>query len=75
MWWYEYAWPKEWHYLEVWPFWRKCVTMGLSFKILVLAAWKPVSSCFPLEEVVELSDPPVFCQLGNCRAPALMIMA
>ena len=27
MWWFEYTWPREWHYQEVWPCWRKCVTV------------------------------------------------
>jgi hypothetical protein len=29
---------------EVWPCWRKCVTVGLGFKTLILAAWKPIFS-------------------------------
>ena len=24
----------------VWPFWSKCVTVGVGFKTLILAAWK-----------------------------------
>jgi hypothetical protein len=44
LWWLEYAWPREWHYLEVWPGWRKGVTVGVGFKTLILAAWKPVFS-------------------------------
>jgi hypothetical protein len=31
LWWFEYSWPREWHYLEVWPWWRKCVTVGVGF--------------------------------------------
>jgi hypothetical protein len=23
VWWFEYAWPREWHYLEVWPCWSR----------------------------------------------------
>jgi hypothetical protein len=43
-WWFEYAWPREWHCLEVWPCWSRCVTVGLGFKTLILAAWKPLFS-------------------------------
>jgi hypothetical protein len=39
---FEYAWPREWHYLEVWPHWSRCVTMDVGFKTLLLAAWKLV---------------------------------
>ena len=40
--WFEYALPRGWHHLEVWPCWSRCVTVGVSFKTLILAAWKPV---------------------------------
>ena len=33
----EYAWAQEWHYLEVWPCWSRCVTVGMGFKTLFLA--------------------------------------
>jgi hypothetical protein len=26
------------------PYWKKCVTVGVDFKTLLLAAWKPVFS-------------------------------
>ena len=42
LWWFEYAWPREWHYQEVRPCWSRCVTVGVGFDTLVLAAWKPV---------------------------------
>ena len=29
-----------WHYLEVWPCWRKRVTVGMGFKTLVLAVFR-----------------------------------
>ena len=35
---FAYAWLREWHYLEVWPYWSRCVTVGLGFNTLVLAA-------------------------------------
>jgi hypothetical protein len=44
LWLFEYAWPREWHYLEVWHFWSKCVTVGVGFKALILAAWKSAFS-------------------------------
>jgi len=34
--WFEYAWPREWHNLEVWPCWSRCVTVGVGFKTLIL---------------------------------------
>jgi hypothetical protein len=37
--WFEYAWPREWHYLEEWPCWNRCVTVVVGFKTLTLAAW------------------------------------
>ena len=39
VWWFEYAWLREWHYLETWPCWRKCLTVGMAFKSFILAAW------------------------------------
>ena len=42
--WFEYVLPREWHYLEVWPCWSKCVTVGVGSKTLFLAAWKSVFS-------------------------------
>jgi hypothetical protein len=27
---------------EVWPCWRKCVTVGLGFDTLLLAAWETI---------------------------------
>jgi hypothetical protein len=27
---------------QVWPCWSGCVTVDVGFKILILAAWKPV---------------------------------
>lgn len=24
LWWFEYAWPRKWQYLEVWPCWSEC---------------------------------------------------
>jgi hypothetical protein len=33
---------RELHYLEVWPCWCRCVTVGMDYNTLVLAAWKPV---------------------------------
>jgi hypothetical protein len=32
LWWFEYAWPREWHYKEMWPCWRKCVTVGWALR-------------------------------------------
>jgi hypothetical protein len=34
---------------------------GVSFKILVLAAWRPVLFCLPLDEDVELAAPLESC--------------
>jgi len=30
--WFQYAWPREWHYWEMWPCWRKCVTFGVGLR-------------------------------------------
>jgi hypothetical protein len=38
---FKYAWPREWYYLEVWPCWSRCVTVGVGFKTL---------SCLPGSE-------------------------
>lgn len=43
---------------QVWPYWRKCVIVGVTFKTLILAPWKPVFSCLPSEQDVEFSAPP-----------------
>jgi hypothetical protein len=58
LWWLEDAWPRAWHYLEVWSCWRKCVPVGVGFKTLLINTWEPVSSQLPLEQEVELSAPP-----------------
>jgi hypothetical protein len=29
MWWLVYAQPREWHYWRVWPFWSRCVIVGM----------------------------------------------
>jgi hypothetical protein len=58
----------------MWPYWRKCVTVGIGFKTLVLAAWKLVFSCLPSDEDVELSVLPAPRLPGCCHAPTLMIM-
>jgi hypothetical protein len=39
---------------------------GVGFETLLLAAWKPVFSCLPLEQDVELSAPPSPCLPGCC---------
>jgi hypothetical protein len=33
--------------------WRKCITVGVGFKTLVLQAWKPLFSYLPSEQKVE----------------------
>jgi hypothetical protein len=53
---------------------EKYVTVGMGFKALILAAWKPVSSSLPSEQDVELSASPVPCLPGCCHATALMVM-
>ena len=55
MWWFECAWPREWHYYEVWPYWRKYANIGVGFETLLLTAWKTVCSWLPLDKDVELS--------------------
>jgi hypothetical protein len=47
---------------------------GCGYKILTLVAWKSVFHYQPLDEDIELSDPPVPCLPGYCHAPTLMIM-
>jgi len=53
---------------------RKCVTVGMGFKTLIIAAWKPVFPQQPSDEDVELSAPPAPCLFGCCHASALIIM-
>ena len=50
------------------------VTVVIDFKIFVLAAWKPVFSCLPLEQDVELSAHPSPHLTGLCHVPVLLIM-
>jgi hypothetical protein len=60
---------REWHCWEwVWPCWRKCVTVGVGFEALLLAACKTVFSFLPSEQDVELSAPPAPCLPGGCHA-------
>jgi hypothetical protein len=56
------------------PYWNRCVTVGVGFKTLILAAWELVFFQQPSDEDVELSIPPVPCLPGCCHALALMIM-
>jgi hypothetical protein len=51
-----------------WPCLRKCVTVVVDFKTLILAPWKPVLSCLPLEEDVEFSAPLIPYLPGCCHA-------
>jgi len=48
--------------------------VGIGFKTLNLAAWKPAFAYLPLEQDVERSIPPASCQPGDCDAPTLMIV-
>jgi hypothetical protein len=50
------------------------VSLGVGFKTLTLAAWKPVFCQQPSDEDVELLAPPVPSLPGCCQAPALMII-
>jgi hypothetical protein len=38
----------------MWPYWRKCVIVGMGFKTLLLVMWEPVFSYVPLDQDVEL---------------------
>jgi hypothetical protein len=29
IWWFVFAWPREWHYLDVWPCWNRCGLVGV----------------------------------------------
>jgi hypothetical protein len=58
----------------VWPCWSRYVTADVGFKILILAAWKPVFSQQPSDEDVELSVSPTPCLPGGYHVPTLMIM-
>ena len=66
--------PGSGNYLEVWPCWSRCVLVGVGFKTLILAAWKPVLCWQPSDEAVELSAPPAPCLPGHCHILTLMIM-
>ena len=59
---------------QVWPSWSRCVTVGVGFKTLILAAWKPVFSLQPLDKDVELSALPAPCLPEHCHAPTLMVL-
>ena len=51
LWWFEFAWPSWWHYplIEVWPCWRKCVSVRVGFGVLCLSSAQdrrnPLPSC------------------------------
>ena len=51
----------------VWPHWRKCVTLGVGFETLLLAAWDS-AFCLPLEQRVEVSAPPAPRLPAQCHA-------
>ena len=53
------------------PSWSRCVTMGVGFKTLVLATWKPVFCYQPSDEDVELSTPPASCLPECCHVSSL----
>ena len=60
---------------RVWPCWRKCVTVGVGFETLLLAAWKSVFSQFSVEQDVQLSAPSPAPGLPGCFfAPTMMVM-
>jgi hypothetical protein len=58
---------REWHYWEVWPYWRRCNLVGGSVSLCRWAlrapmsslypVWKKVSSWQSLDQDVELSAP------------------
>jgi hypothetical protein len=58
--------------VEVGPYWSRCVTVN--FMTFILAAWKSVFSCLPLEQDVEPSAPPPPCLPGCCHVLTLMMM-
>jgi hypothetical protein len=33
VWWFVYFWTREWHPVEVWPWWNRCVTMGVGLRL------------------------------------------
>jgi hypothetical protein len=72
LWEFAYAWPRKWHCRKVWPCWSSCFTVGVGFKTLLLASWKPVFCYWPSDEDVELSAPPAPCPHGCCHAPTLI---
>jgi hypothetical protein len=39
----------------VWSCWKKWVTVGMGFKTLVQAAWKPIFSYFPSDKDIKLN--------------------
>ena len=51
----------------------ECVTVGVAFETLLLAAHEIVCSWLPYDEDVELSAPPAL-YLHNAMLPAMMIM-
>ena len=66
-WWFEYAWPREWHDKEVWPCWKKCVTVGENFQNLLLAPWKLIFWLL-LDQDIERSTTPEPCLPGCYHA-------
>ena len=54
----------------LWSCWSRCITVGVGFTTLILASWKPVSSCRWRWRTLSFS-----CTIpGCCHVPNLMIM-
>ena len=57
----------------MWPCWSRCglvrvdVSLGMGFKTLILAAWKPVFCQQLSDEDVELSAPLAPCLTEGCH--------
>ena len=69
LWQFEYAWPREWHYWEVWPCWSRCVTVGIGFRTFLLAMWEPIFS-YDLQMKMQISQ---LLLHHACRVPTLMM--
>ena len=63
------GWPRVWHYSEVWPCWKKFVTVGVGFETLLLPAWKLIFSLQPVDRDLALSAlSPTPCLSVCCHA-------
>jgi hypothetical protein len=71
LWWFEYSWPRMWHYQKVWPCWSRCALVRGSVSLWGWV-WDPSPSHmgedFLFIQELELSVPPAPLLPACCHA-------